>query len=928
MNTLGTSLFIFSGTAILFALLSSWMALGLRTQYQLLQSVSLAWLSRKTKPWNSIYLSFLFSIISPVDRLFKRVLGLDSYALHALRDKGTLLGGRALLANFLIVSALIFLLIFLLMKGDLSNRYVVSHTADNLALFYRFTALWAGSSGSLLLWYWLLSLFSVLLLFQVKVLRFRPNAKQLSHKGSDFQARQKALIVWLLCIVQSLFIFLPLFFSNAQPYLSYATSMQAGRGINPLLLHWAMIIHPPILYLGYVSSAIPFVILIASLIAGPISKRTFRLLRFWCLFSWFFLGTGILLGSKWAYEELGWGGYWAWDPVENASLMPWLLLTAFLHSIIVQERRGMLRFWNALLVLLIYHMCLLGTWITRSGVLEGPHSFSSSSLGLPMIIFILASFVFFSRFLFLFRKHLKPTRTMEALSSKEGTLLLNNFLMLLAMFLILLGVFSPLLPLDCTLENASLQCFQVEWKQATYNRLLIPVGLSALFLMGASPLLPWRIGMRRKYLRQFRIPLLTGLLGAIGFSLSLPLLFIASEYTPVSIWGNPKIASFLAILAFGIAIFVISGIIQEYWQGISGLRKRAQKNALRALAPVNKANLTQHISSTKDSKITSTLSKQGRLSLLYAAWLLFSANRTRYGGYLVHLAIVFLFIGYAGSAFKKTSKLEFYYNKVPLTHLLDSRRLQNQHLDRGAGQAPSKRPLQAIPGKQSLPQSVASTAVVYYSGDLAYIDDYQIQAQELIFRPHYSPQSDPSNPLHFTIAQEARYHVSKGSLARGPHSYQTKKTTPSTVNPFHTPQFMTTQRHFYPQIDAVSGKVLRSADKKAIRIPTSKPSIRSEWTEDLYIQLGGIADISIAQETTPERQAQTPFNHYYEAYYHFLEKDPRAYDQLFPESISATLEIWINPLTKFIWLGSILFFFSGLLVLLPIPKPRLDQLGL
>ncbi|MCB1167482.1 MAG: cytochrome c biogenesis protein CcsA, partial [Leptospiraceae bacterium] len=339
--------------------------------------------------------SFYREILTAWEFLSSRILrwsGLKSRAM-ALN-----LAARAIYANLALVSLGIFVLASLLIGGDLANRYVVHNSSPSLGLFYRITGVWAGSAGSLLFWYFLLCLFSAIAVYQTRNRLFN---------------RLPALY-WILATVQLLFICLAVFFKDAQPFRTYAVTMAAGQGINPLLLHWAMIIHPPILYTGYVSFAIPFAITASALLSGNMREDWLPVLRKWALFSWFFLGFGILLGSKWAYEELGWGGYWAWDPVENSSLMPFLLATAFLHSLIVQERRQMLRFWNVFLIITTYHFCLLGTWITRSGILQGPHTFAESTIGRPMIIFIAISYLYFLRFLY-FQKHkLKPEHRLEA----------------------------------------------------------------------------------------------------------------------------------------------------------------------------------------------------------------------------------------------------------------------------------------------------------------------------------------------------------------------------------------------------------------------------------------------------------------------------------------------------------------------------------
>ena len=386
-----------------------------------------------------------------------------AFGIWKKNDRAIEIGRYTLLANFFIVLLAFIVLMTQLARMDLTNHYVVMHSSDHLPLFYRVTSIWSGSSGSLLFWNLLVSFFTFIALWQAR------------HSNME----RIPVMHLVLAVISCFFTYLAVFYEDAQPFREFQPAAVVGRGLNPLLQHWAMIIHPPILYVGYVSFAIPFAVGMSALITGNLSADWLKSIRRWSIFSWFFLGTGILLGSKWAYEELGWGGYWAWDPVENASLMPWLLASAFIHSLIIQERRGMLKFWNMLLIILTYHFTLLGTWITRSGVLEGPHSFAKSSIGTPFIIFIGLSFVIYIAILIYRRNELKPERDLEAITSKEGSFLLNNFILVLACMVILLGVFSPLL-------------YGTEFRAPWFNSWGVPAGIILLLLMGSAPLLAWR----------------------------------------------------------------------------------------------------------------------------------------------------------------------------------------------------------------------------------------------------------------------------------------------------------------------------------------------------------------------------------------------------------------------------------------------------
>ncbi len=850
MNAIGATLLVFSGGLVLSTICVALLGLQLRTARNLSRILLLEIFDRLRKRKGRQQVSVIFarhfiSIWRPFQLFCQKKLCISS------TEKFTDLARLGLYANFVTVSLALLLLIFLMLTGDLSNRYVVSHTSDNLPIFFRITGVWAGSSGSLLFWYWLICSFCALSVYQVK----------------KFPSVKLPALFLLLSLAQLIFAGLILFFQDAQPFRTYAVEMMAGRGINPLLLHWAMIIHPPILYLGYVSSLIPFALVMSHVMSGGgINKMPFLLIRRWAIFSWLALGTGILLGSKWAYEELGWGGYWAWDPVENASLMPWLVFTAFLHSLIAQERYSMLRFWNVFLIILSYHMCLVGTWITRSGILEGPHTFAESTIGLPLITCIGISVLYTIRFLYFARYSLRSKRAIIALSSKEGSFLLNNFLMLLSMLIILLGVFSPLLPTDCSFQSGSLQCYNVEWKQAGYNRLLVPIGLIALFLMGSSPLLAWRKSAFNVWEKNIRLPFFIGLLGGGIFAITYGHFYTRLPGPDVGVWGSGWVSEAIAVLTIAVSFFVICGIMQEYWRGVISRRLRLKERFAIAL------------------------------------FRLFQKNTRRYGGYLAHLAIVFLFIGYAGSAFKQTHKTEFHYYRMPW----------NANGDK----------------------------VHYYSGDRSYVGSYEIQAGSFFLRPVFLSKKSPnsSKPHPLILAQEAHYYVKRGGGARvldkvvsPDFKYQEanaeKIKTQSllsrllkTLVGYSENGFMRTERHFYPQIDPVSGKVHRNQNRHAIHIPTSEPDILSSWNEDLYIQLGALSVPRVKYEGEKFETRNLSLNHFYESYYTIFEKDQKAYIKLFPTSLNASLEIWINPMVKFIWLGSVLFFLSGIFILLSTRK--------
>jgi len=695
--------------------------------------------------------------------------------------KSVELGRLSLMANPGLIALAFLILLTQLIRSDYSNHYVVMHSSEQLPLFYKMTSIWSGSSGSLLFWNLILNLFTFVVLWQTR---------------HSIQERIPVMNA-ILAVLSGFFSFLAVFYPDAQAFREFQPAAVTGRGLNPLLQHWAMIIHPPILYIGYVSISIPFAIAMSSLVSGQLSAEWMKFIRKWTLFSWFFLGTGILLGSKWAYEELGWGGYWAWDPVENASLMPWLLTSAFVHSVVIQERRGMLKFWNMILIILAFHFSLLGTWITRSGVLEGPHSFSKSTIGTPFLVYIILSFVFFTGFVIYRRKELSPERQLEAVSSKEGSFLLNNFLLVLSTSAILLGVFSPLL-------------YGKEFKAPWFNSWGVPAGIFLVLLMGSAPLLAWKKGAGSVFLSTLLKPFLVGIFGAIVY-----IVFYSQNFTRSDLRYSDYLAEVYSVLTVGLGIFAIAGIFQEYYRGA-----KAQREA-----------------HSKTNWATACLN-------------LLLQNKRRYGGYLVHFSLILIFIGYAGNAFKQNTSIKFFYKL--------------------SGPSPE--------------------GIVYYSMDKGIIGNYQVEASTLKIKPMFvSGDTGETTVQNVIVSQEGTFLIHRG--------IEEKKE-------------LITERRFYPQISHLTGGF-------ETHIPTSEPAILSKPKEDFYIQLGAIEHSDLSRENP---DLPILFMNYL-----FLGNSPKEkleHFQAFPSELVANLEVWVNPLVKFIWLGSILYFFTGLFLLLPIGEKR------
>ncbi|MCS7205745.1 MAG: cytochrome c biogenesis protein CcsA [Leptospiraceae bacterium] len=823
-NELGSITIVVIGILVLFSFLMGLLSLPTKLKFQLLRSLILELLFRKNK--------------LKVIRFYRRIVEVWEYLslktfefLKINKNQALELAKQGLIVNFFVTLIAATILWIQLIISDYSSKYVVSYSSDGLSLFYRLTAIWAGPSGSLLFWYLILSFFSFYVLYKDR-----------------FQLQNRIpIVILILSSIHLLFISLILYFEDGQPFLEYYAPMKAGKGMNPLLLHWAMIIHPPILYIGYVSYAIPFALYISSVISGNVRQDLLSLFRRWGLFSWFFLGFGILLGSLWAYEELGWGGYWAWDPVENASLMPFLFGTAFLHSLAVLEQRKMFHFWSLLLIVLTYHFCLLGTWITRSGVIEGPHSFAKSDIGIPLIIYIIISFLYFVRFLY-FKRHLLVSKEhIQNITSKEGSFLLNNYLMVISVVIILIGVFSPLIPYHCSF-NDGFQCFKVEWKPTTFNKVMVPIGILMLLIMGLSPLQSWRKPISHIYEKSIKKPLWIGLIGTLLYAFVYFFYlrpFVKLENSP---WGPQIVADIFSILTVGIGIFVIAGIVQEYQRAIRVRRIRMKESLFQSFIQILRR------------------------------------NQRRYGGYLVHLSIVILFIGFSGGSFKTEYQVQFHYTLMP-------------------------------------PQSENSPYIYYYSGDKVYIQGYTIEARELFIRPFFEPNADPNNPIYLTISQESHYRVNP--------TQHLPVITASQVDPYQfanepTPflekienlafgiisdQRMITERRFYPQIHPYTGDLIRTPIGFGERLVTSEPEIISSWTEDIYIQVGAIFD--------PHRNKTPDIASMFEFYYYDLKRSPEAYYMLFPKNIVVDVQIWINPFMKLLWLGTFLFFIAGLIVFLP-----------
>ena len=457
-------------------------------------------------------------------------------------------------------------------RHDFNVEYVAAYTSRNLPTFYLWSALYAGQKGSLLFWATVLSLFAAL--------------AQLLTSG-----RHRAylpFVAGVTCVVATFFVMVMLFAAN--PFERLAFTPVDGRGLNPQLQNPGMVFHPPMLYLGYISITIPFAFAIAALLSKKLDVDWLVATRKWTLVSWLFLAVGLLLGMWWAYVELGWGGYWAWDPVENAALLPWLVMTAFLHSVMVQEKRGMLKKWNLALIIGAWLLSIFGTFITRSGVISSVHSFTQSGVGYFFLVFLVVaavgSFTLYATRLPLLEAEAK----LESMVSREASFLFNNLLFIGIAFSVLWGTLFPIL-------SELVQGTKVTVGPPFFNQVNIPLGLALLALTGIGPLIAWRRASLPNLRRQFAVPVATGVFVLL-------ILLVA---------GMRDVG---ALMAIGLGGFVTATVIQEFARGARA-RHRQYAEPL-ALAAVR----------------------------------LLARNRRRYGGYIVHIGIVLLFVAFAGMAFK------------------------------------------------------------------------------------------------------------------------------------------------------------------------------------------------------------------------------------------------------------------------------------
>jgi cytochrome c-type biogenesis protein CcmF len=487
---------------------------------------------------------------------------------------------RAVYGLFALLTLCVVLIEVAFASDDFSFSIVQQHSSIETPTFYKLAAMWSSQEGSLLLWAWVLSIASSLALYAT-----RGKLREIVPYATAVMAGIAAFFTGLM-----------LFAGGVNPFAELSPAPVDGVGLNPLLQHPSMMIHPPMLYSGYVAFTIPFAFAIGALIARRLDAAWIRSTRRFALIAWAFLGLGLLLGARWSYTELGWGGYWAWDPVENAALMPWLMGTAFLHSIMVQEKRGMLKVWNACLIVATFSLALLGTFLVRSGVLQSIHAFGDSTVG-PYILGLIAVVLLGSTALIVSRlDDLRSEKRIDSLASREAVFLVNNLLLVALTATIFWGTFFPLISELFTGEKASLAA---PW----FDRYTTPLAIGLVLFTGIGPLLAWRRISWDSAKRVFFAPAVVA--AAVGLGLAL---FTGAAD---SLW---------ALVLFAFAAFALTGLAQEFWRGAAARRALSGGSMPAALAAI------------------------------------VSRNRRRYGGYIVHVGIGVLLVGIAASSSFQTNR--------------------------------------------------------------------------------------------------------------------------------------------------------------------------------------------------------------------------------------------------------------------------------
>ncbi len=482
---------------------------------------------------------------------------------------------NASILSFLLISIASAALLQALLISDFSLRYVWEHSSTDMPLLYKVSSFWGGLEGSLLFWVLVQSFFSMIVAFR-------------------YQYSNREIIPYVIATLNAILAFLLLLLIGwSNPLDLQGVIPLEGRGLNPLLQNPAMAIHPPSLYLGFIGFSVPFAFAMGGLILGKMDNEWVLTTRRWTLTAWYFLSAGLILGGQWAYEELGWGGFWAWDPVENAALMPWLTGTAFLHSVMIQEKRNMLKIWNVVLIILTFGLTIVGTFLTRSGIINSVHAFTQSEIGPAFLIFL--AFILVIGFALLFKRiqMLESEHKIESVLCRENTFLAQNVLLVGIAFTVLLGTTFPLLAEAVRGTKLSIQA-------PFFNTIIAPMGYLLLLLMGVGTLIAWRKSSWEGLRRNFKNPLILATVGTVFLAW-----FLADRNL---LWSVHTI--------FWLTIFVTSTIVLEIVKAVQAKSSQTKSNFI--------------------------------IGLFYVI----ARNPRRYGGLLIHFGVVLMFLGFAGTFFK------------------------------------------------------------------------------------------------------------------------------------------------------------------------------------------------------------------------------------------------------------------------------------
>src|SRR6266568_1516070 len=480
------------------------------------------------------------------------------------------------------------LLIYAFVSHDFRIKYVAHYSDTTMPLAYLLTSYWGGLDGSLMYWVFVLSIFASVALFVNR-------------------ERHRDMLGYVIGTIAAVAVFfLALLLYSKNPFATFLTAPPTeGKGLNPLLQNYWMIIHPPSLYTGYVGMTIPFAFCVGALASGRLDDSWLHSVRVWVIIPWFFLFFGLTLGGLWAYEELGWGGYWAWDPVENAGLIPWFTSTAFLHSVMIQERRGMLKVWNVVLVITTFFLTIFGTFMTRSGIVQSVHAFGQDNeLALMFLIFMSVSLIVSFGLLVYRLPALRAANIYDSFLSREFAFLLNNIILLVCAFFVLFATMFP------TISDYVMQQ-RITVGPPFFNRWMVPLSLVLFFLMGAGPLLAWRRSTAKRLIDQLAFPVAAAVVTVVALAVLWP----PSRLMSAVFSGVVKLP--MVLTCFGVLALIFASIAQEFWRGMKVRRRESGVDWLTAAIGIT------------------------------------FAKRRKYGGYIVHAGIAVMFFGFVGKAYQQ-----------------------------------------------------------------------------------------------------------------------------------------------------------------------------------------------------------------------------------------------------------------------------------